>query len=448
MMMKKSCLAAVAFAAMLIGLSACSGSYKNQIQGSYGSYYKKGSDALRAKDYERAADHYAFAARSGHPRALIAYGRLFAKGNGVDQDPIRAAELFQTAYGKSSPFRAKAALELGQVYMKGGDGPSGSVEKDEARARKLFQEALNGGESKAASSLGKIYERGLGVDPDPAEAIGFYRQAAANDTNAARRLATLLAKTGGAKDEIAATAERAINGLEARGKAGDGRAWMQLADIFSKGQIVEPDQVRAVGYLKRLPEDGDPAMNMRLAKLYGQIGDQRERRRRLRLAADAGEVKAQTSLAKLFLTPGTVDTNGSVGRYYAERAIGQKSKSAMVYLGLALVRGDVLVRDADTGETLLRRAARNGDVGAAVALGASILSGDVRARETDEGRKLLEEAAEKGSSDAMSALGFAYHLGRGLPVNEVLALDWLQKAADAGQRDAKVFLKRQKGAGA
>ena len=214
MMMKKPSLTAVAFAAALMGLTACSGSYRNQIQGSYGTYYTKGNDALRAKDYELAADHYAFAAKSGHPRALISYGRLFARGNGVDQDPARAVALLSEAHGKTSPFKAKAAYELGQLYLKGGDGPSGEVAKDEVQARKLFLEALKGGEARAASNLGKIYERGLGVDPDPEEAIGYYRQASANDANSQRRLATLLAKTGGPADEIASSAERAIEALE------------------------------------------------------------------------------------------------------------------------------------------------------------------------------------------------------------------------------------------
>lgn len=448
MMMKKSCLSTLALIAMLAGLTACSGTYQSRIQGSYGSYFKKGSEALRAKDFERAADYYAFAAKSGHPRTLIAYGQLFSKGRGVERDPARAAGLFSEALGKSSPYKAKAALGLGQLYLKGGDGPSGTVEKDEARARELLLVAIDGGEVRAASYLARIYDGGLGVDPDPAKAIDFYRQTAANDANSARKLAILLAKTGGSEDEIAETAERAINEFETRGQAGDGKAWMQLADIFMRGRIVEADKVRAVSYLQRLPEDNDPAMNMRLAKLYRKAGDRKEHKKRLRLAADAGEAEAQTALAKLFLTPGTADTNGAVGRYYAERAIGQNSEPAMVYLGVALVEGDVLTPEPGIGETLLRRAADNGDVDAAVALGSAILRGDVRGRQEDEAQKLLEAAAAKGSRDAMSALGFGYHLGQGLPMDQALGLDWLQKAADAGQRDARVFLKRNAGAGA
>ena len=166
-------LAALTIAALLMGLAACAGTYTDQIQGAYGSSFKRGGEAMRDKDYERAVEHYAYAAESGHPRALIAYGRLFAKGNGVERDPARAVTLLQEAYEKTSDFRAKAALEMAQIYMKGGDGPSGSVNRNEVLARALFEQALDGGEYKAATSLGRIYDKGIGVDRDPDQAIAL-----------------------------------------------------------------------------------------------------------------------------------------------------------------------------------------------------------------------------------------------------------------------------------
>ncbi|MGI9419146.1 MAG: tetratricopeptide repeat protein [Geminicoccaceae bacterium] len=441
--------AALAVAVMLTGLSACSsgsvGSYESQIPGSYGSSYKRGYEAARAKDFSRAAEHHAFAAKSGHPRALLAYGRLFAKGQGVERDPARAVALFQEAYDKRSDVKAKAAMALGQAYLTGGDGPSGTVDKDEASARELLDEALDGGEYKAAAILGKMYDRGLGVERDQAKAIAYYRQAATSDANAALRLATLLVDAGASKEDVAATAKNAVGKLEARGEAGDGRVWMKLADIYSNDRIVDADPARASAYLQKLPEDGDPAMNLRLARIYGQIGDFGERRKRLRLSADAGDAAAQAALAKVFLQPGTPDTNGAVGRYYAELAVGQGNKAAMIHLGLALVRGNVLEREPLLGETLLRRASEDGHAGATTALGASILSGNVRALRPAEGRELLETAAEQGSTAAMSALGFAYHLGKGLPKDEPLSVEWLQKAADAGDRGAREFLTRRQG---
>jgi|GEM_PF-3757586 len=444
--MTKRHLAVIGIAVSLISLTACSGnSYQTKIPGSYGSSYQRGSDALRAGDFDYAAEQYAFAASSGHPKALIAYGRLFAKGQGVDQDPARAFGLFEEAYDKASPFKGKAAHELGQFLMKGGEGPSGTIQANEERAKSLLLEAFDNGELRSATALGRLYEQGLGVEPDLNMAIDYYQKAPKNDAYAARNLARLLAKTGSAEDGVRRAAERAVSVFETRGKAGDGRAWMQLAEIYTKNEIVDADPERARDYLTNIRDPDDPAMQMRLAQIYGRIGERQERNRMMRLAADAGDVKAQTALAKLFLEPRTEDTSGAVGRYYAERAIGAGSQAAMVHLGRAMLRGEVLEPDPNLGETLLRQAHNDGFLGATVALGASILEGYLPGSRPEEGKALLELAAEKGSSDAMSALGFAYLFGRGVPRNDVLGTSWLSQAADAGHQRAKAYIDDQNG---
>lgn len=436
-------LTAIGIALSLIGLAACAGnSYSEKIPGSYGSSYKRASEALRARDFDRAREQYAFAASSGHPKAMIAYGRLFVKGQGVDADPVRALALFKGAYDKNSPMKSRAALELGQLLMKGGDGPSGTVHQNEARARDLLMEAFENGELRAATSLARMYEQGLGVERDLAVAIDYYQQAPASDAYAARNLAILLARNGSDQEMLDRAAGRAVNAFEVRGKAGDGRAWMQLAEIYSRNEIVEADLERARGYLSRIPDPDDPPMQMRLAQAYGRIGDRMERNRLMRTAADAGDVRAQTQLARILLEPGTADTNGAVGRYYAERAIGRGSQAAMVHLGRAMLRGDVLEPDPDLGESLLRRAHNDGFVSATIALGAAILEGHVPDSRPDDGKALLVAAADEGSAEAMSALGFAYLYGRGLPEDETLARQWLDRAAKAGSQRARAHLAR------
>ena len=439
--MKRHRLTLIGIILSLIGLTACGvSSYTEKIPGSYGSSYKRASEALRAREFDRAREQFAFAASSGHPKAMIAYGRLFVKGQGVDVDPVRALALFKGAYDKNSPMKSRAALELGQLYMRGGEGPSGTVHRNETRALELLLEAFENGELRAATPLARMYERGTGVERDLAAAVDYYQQAPASDAYAARDLAVLLARNGSDKEMLDRAAERAINAFETRGKAGDGRAWMQLAEIYARNEIVEADPERAKGYLSRIPDPEDPPMQMRLAQVYGRVGDRMARNRLMRTAADAGDVRAQTQLARILLEPGTEDTNGAVGRYYAERAIGQGSQAAMVHLGRAMLRGDALEPDPDLGEALLRRAHNDGFVNATIALGAAILEGHVPGGQTGEAKVLLETAAEGGSSDAMAALGFAYLYGRGLPKDEVLARQWLERAANAGNRRARAHL--------
>ncbi len=428
-------------------LSACSGGYYGgKIAGSYGTYYRSGSEAARRGDYAKALEDYRFAAKSGHPRALIAYGQLYALGRGVERDPVRAAKILEEAYGKSSKSKSKAALALGKLLLAGGEGPSGELAADPERARGLLIEALDGGERRAASVLGRIYDRGLGVAADPEKAITYYQQVAADDTTAARRLAKLLEEVGAPQQRVAAAMDTAITRLEADADNGKTRALIHLADIYTRSKAVDRDPARAIRYLERVAATGDLSVYVRLATLYGETGQTEREREMLQKAADVGDAAAQTKLARLFLKAGTRDSNGPVGRYYAERAIAQGSQAAMVYLGLALIRGELLEPDPQLGETLLRRAVDAGYLGANTALGASILKGQVPGLYPDEGRELLETAAEKGSTAAMSALGFAYQSGRGVPKDEANALYWLQRAADAGHPTARRFLAEQEGA--
>ena len=86
---------------ILLTLSACSGGYYGgKIAGSYGTYYRSGGEAARRGDYAKALEDYRFAAKSGHPRALVAYGQLYALGRGTERDPVRAARILEEAYGK------------------------------------------------------------------------------------------------------------------------------------------------------------------------------------------------------------------------------------------------------------------------------------------------------------------------------------------------------------
>jgi TPR repeat protein len=106
----------------------------------------------------------------------------------------------------------------------------------------------------------------------------------------------------------------------------------------------------------------------------------------------------------------------------------------------------VVEADPGAGETLLRRASSTGHGSATTALGLALMRDEIQSRYPDEGKKILETAAENGSTAAMTALGFAYQTGRGLPQNEALALEWLQRAADAGHPKAKRFMAEQAGA--
>ena len=422
-----------------LSVAACSlGHYGDKVPGSYGTSLKSGFEALKAGDDETAKADLAFAAGSGHPRALVAYGELFANGRTVERDPVRAKALFEEAYAKSSSSKGKAAALLGQLLLEGGEGPSGKLESNPKQARLLLLDSLERAEVRAAALLGKIYAEGIGVDVNKNAAIDYYRQAADSDRWAARELATLLIEAGSPESDAAV--ENVLAQFESRAEAGDEKSWLHLADFYARGEIVEPDHERAMRYLQNVPAAGNPEVLVRLAKLYEKRGDAAQSQALFQQAADIGDPAARAKLAGLMLKGGTDNTNGPLGLRYAELAIAQGNEAAMSYLGNALLKGDVLKSDPRRGESLLRQGAKAGHTGSMAALGTWLLRSEIPPRFPGEGKQLLETAAESGSKRAMSTLGFAYHKGQGLPKDDAAAIHWLQRAVDAGDKDAQKLL--------
>ncbi len=54
----------------------------------------------------------------------------------------------------------------------------------------------------------------------------------------------------------------------------------------------------------------------------------------------------------------------------------------------------------------------------------------------------LKPAAERGQPDAQYAVGYMYYYGQGVVENRTKALEWIKRAAKAGQPDAIEALRR------
>lgn len=102
---------------------------------------------------EDAAKWMTLAAKQGHLKAISRLGTLRRLGRGVSQDYASAAELHVIAASDGDP-DARASLA---DYV------------DEIRRTALEGNAL------AALCLGKMFHRGLGVEPDNLEAIAWLR---------------------------------------------------------------------------------------------------------------------------------------------------------------------------------------------------------------------------------------------------------------------------------
>lgn len=170
--------------------------------------YADKRSALRAgmKDYDagrktRAVEAFSFAASEGDPRAVWKLGKMYAIGDGVPADPLKAFEYFSKVaddhadIAPDSPharFVSNAFVALGSYFL---DGiPKTYVKASPQRAREMFHYAATQfGDADAQYNLARMYMDGVGGAKDAKQAARWLNLAAdKNHPSAQAMLGNLL----------------------------------------------------------------------------------------------------------------------------------------------------------------------------------------------------------------------------------------------------------------
>jgi TPR repeat protein len=115
-----------------------------------------------------------YAAEGGHPIAQWKLGRMYADGDGVTQDDLRAFEYFSriaNQHAEDSPSAPQAAVvanafvALGRYYLNG--IPNSKIKSDPDRAREMFSYAASYfGNADAQYDLARLYLKSSGASRD------------------------------------------------------------------------------------------------------------------------------------------------------------------------------------------------------------------------------------------------------------------------------------------
>jgi len=115
-----------------------------------------------------------YAAEGGHPIAQWKLGRMYADGEGVAQDDLRAFDYFSriaNQHAEDSPSApqagvvANAFVALGRYYLNG--IPNSKIKSDPDRAREMFSYAASYfGNADAQYDLARLYLKGAGSSRD------------------------------------------------------------------------------------------------------------------------------------------------------------------------------------------------------------------------------------------------------------------------------------------
>jgi len=148
--------------------------------------FQTGAQALRNGDTKGALEALESAARDGEIMAIWKLGRMYADGEGVKQNDLRAFDYFRTladSHADETPgtrparFVANAFVALGDYYLKG--VLNSDIRPDAVHAREVFSYAATYfGDPDAQYRLGRMYLDGQGGPKDLKQAMRWLSLAA------------------------------------------------------------------------------------------------------------------------------------------------------------------------------------------------------------------------------------------------------------------------------
>ncbi len=147
---------------------------------------------------------------------------------------------------------AFAQWELGYMYAEGR-----GVEKNDKEAAKWFRKAAEQGDAVSQYELGRLYAKGKGVEKNDKEAAKWFRKAA---------------------------------------EQGRAKAQWELGQMYYEGKGVDQDYEKAMKWIRKAAETDKGLLEDAQVKL-GKISVEAEKR--IREAAEKGDLKAQVKLGKI-----------------------------------------------------------------------------------------------------------------------------------------------------
>ncbi|WP_322517089.1 tetratricopeptide repeat protein [Rhodopseudomonas palustris] len=191
-----------------------------------------------------------YAAEGGHPIAQWRLGRMYADGNGVVQDDLRAFDYFSkiaNAHAEDSPSAPQAAIvanafvALGRYYL---DGiPNSKIKRDTERAREMFSYAASYfGNADAQYDLARLYIDGIGMPRDFRYGARWLGLAAQKGQHQAQAMLGQLLFNG---EKLPRQAARGLMWLTlARDSAAPDEAWIK--DSYNRAFAKASDDDRAM----------------------------------------------------------------------------------------------------------------------------------------------------------------------------------------------------------
>jgi TPR repeat protein len=222
---------------------------------------RSGAQMLREGQVDQGVQALEYAAGQGVPGAIWKLGRIYADGEGVTKDQLRAFEYFRSltkAHANDPPgtpharFVANAFVSLGHFYLHG--IPNSEVRADATVAHGMFHHAASFfGDPEAQYQVGRMYLEGKGAPKNALQAARWLRVAATSgQRNAQALLGSMLFKGTDVQRQSAMGLFWLTLARDAVAKEGGGPDDKWITDTYGSAfaQATEEERFMAHGYLE------------------------------------------------------------------------------------------------------------------------------------------------------------------------------------------------------
>ena len=346
------------------------------------------------KNYELAKEYYDKCENNSY--ADICVGALYLYALGVEEDEVKAKEIFQSVIdsGCVDGYCGLASLAYG--------------EEDYGTVYEYCNKVINEGTEQlfiadAMGILAGLYRNGQGVDQDYGKALEWYEKAAGLGCSyAMNRIALLYYYGNGVEQDYL----KAVEWFEKAASLNCEDAMNNIGVMYYNGQGVDQD--------------------------YGKVMEWYEK------AADLGDSTAMYNIGRLYEKGDEVKQDYQKAMEWYEKAADLGHEDAMYNIGWMYCNGQGVEQDYQKAMEWYEKAADLGqkvamnDIGWMYYQGLGVIKNYATALEW------YEKAAALDHANAINNIGLLYaHGGYGIEQDYVKAIEWFEKAADLGNETAK-----------
>jgi TPR repeat protein len=263
----------------------------------------------------------------------------------------------------------------------------------------------SGSDASAMAQVGTRYQNGLGLDPDPSQAVDSYVKAAhLGDGLSMSRLGMCYEQGHGVEQNFSV----AVDWYRKGAAAGDGLGMTRLGICYEYGMGVTKDVMTALGWYQRGAVAGNGTAMLQLGIIYAEgIGVDRDAALAAnwyRNAAAKGEVAAMANLGTLYLGGAGIDPDPLRALAWYVEGAARGDARAMTGLGVCYQEGFGVDADAALALDWYRRGAAAGDSTAMFNLGVCYQEGLSVERDLAVALEWYRKSAKEGNGAAMANL--------------------------------------------